>query len=121
MPEWPNPPATHNTPFRAGKGYLYEGGLRVPLIVRGPGLARQHVDTPVVSTDWLPTLLDSPAVSQRAGSTASAWRGCCAREAAGRAALYWHLPHYTNQGGRPGGRHPRRRLEARRALRGRRP
>ncbi len=42
VPEGPHPRATHNTPFRAGKGYLYEGGLRVPLIVRWPGLASRH-------------------------------------------------------------------------------
>src|SRR5205085_564096 len=35
--ESPESPATHNTPYRAGKGFLYEGGLRVPLIVRWPG------------------------------------------------------------------------------------
>ena len=60
MPEGPHPRVTHNTPFRAGKGYLYEGGLRVPLIVRGPGIAggTRRSTTPVVNTDWLPTLLE---------------------------------------------------------------
>ncbi len=59
VPEGPHPRVTHNTPFRAGKGYLYEGGLRVPLIVRGPGIpAGRVVDAPVMNTDWLPTLLD---------------------------------------------------------------
>lgn len=59
MPEGQHARVTHNTPFRAGKGYLYEGGLRVPLIVRGPGLASKRViDTPLVNTDWLPTLLE---------------------------------------------------------------
>ena len=42
VPEGPHARDTYNAPFRAGKGYLYEGGLRVPLIVRGPGLARQQ-------------------------------------------------------------------------------
>jgi arylsulfatase A-like enzyme len=59
VPAGPHPRVTHNTPFRAGKGYLYEGGLRVPLIVRGPGLAtRQVIDAPLVNTDRMPTLLE---------------------------------------------------------------
>ena len=37
VPEGVGTPATHNTPYRAGKGFIYEGGLRVPLIVRWPG------------------------------------------------------------------------------------
>jgi arylsulfatase A-like enzyme len=54
-----HPRVTHNTPFRAGKGYLYEGGLRVPLIVRGPGIVKGRVlETPFLNTDWMPTLLD---------------------------------------------------------------
>ncbi len=53
-------PATYNWPFRAGKGFLYEGGLRVPLIVRWPGKVKEGrvIDTPVISTDWTPTLLE---------------------------------------------------------------
>ena len=45
VPEGPHPRVTHNTPFRAGKGFLYEGGLRVPLIVRGPGSRRDASST----------------------------------------------------------------------------
>src|SRR2546430_14206875 len=37
VPELRDDAPTHNTPYRAGKGFLYEGGLRVPLIVRWPG------------------------------------------------------------------------------------
>src|SRR4030095_6973556 len=53
-------PPTHNTPFRAGKGFLYEGGLRIPLIVRWPGRIKAGVVTaaPVINTDLMPTLLD---------------------------------------------------------------
>src|SRR6185369_16307696 len=58
--ESPGTPATHNTPFRAGKGFLYEGGLREPLLVRWPGVvaAGSTCDTPVALTDLFPTLLD---------------------------------------------------------------
>jgi arylsulfatase A-like enzyme len=106
MPEGPHLRVTHNTPFRAGKGYLYEGGVRVPLIVRGPGIvAPRVVDAPIVNTDWVPTLLEL------AGKTTSD-----ALDGASQAALlrtgkapstartfYWHIPHYTNQGSRPAG------------------
>jgi len=42
--EFPGTPSTHNTPFRTGKGYNYEGGLRVPLIISVPGQAARLVD-----------------------------------------------------------------------------
>src|SRR5262249_26135013 len=60
VPEGRDDPPTHNTPFRAGKGFLYEGGLRVPLIVRWPGRIRAGALTtaPVVNTDLTPTLLE---------------------------------------------------------------
>jgi arylsulfatase A-like enzyme len=52
--------ATSNRPFRAGKGHLYEGGLRIPLIMRWPGkfMGDRVIDTPVSSTDLFPTMLD---------------------------------------------------------------
>lgn len=50
-----------NRPLRKGKGYLYEGGIRVPLIVRWPGRVRPGsvCGTPVVSMDFYPTLLQA--------------------------------------------------------------
>src|SRR5947208_17175697 len=57
--ESPHTPATHNTPYRGGKGYLYEGGLRVPLIVRWPGHIRPAViETPIMYTDLPVTLAE---------------------------------------------------------------
>jgi arylsulfatase A len=103
--ESPDSPATHNTPFRAGKGFLYEGGLRVPLIVRWPGhvKAGQTSDVPVSVADWTPTLLEAcgikPPEKLDGISLIKLLEGgeCPARS------LFWHFPHYTNQGGRPGG------------------
>lgn len=106
VPELTHQRVTHNTPFRAGKGYLYEGGLRIPLIVRWPGRvpAGRVVDDPVVNTDWLPTLLElagRPVPSGLDGvSVAGALVGASAFP---DRSFFWHFPHYTNQGSRPGG------------------
>lgn len=106
MPEGPHPRVTHNTPFRAGKGYLYEGGLRVPLIVRGPGIAsRRVIDTPVINSDWVPTLLEmagTPTTDSLDGVSQAALLRAGRRASAART-FYWHIPHYTNQGSRPSG------------------
>jgi arylsulfatase A-like enzyme len=106
VPEGPHARITHNGPWRAGKGFLYEGGLRVPLIVRWPGKvpAGKVVDTPVINTDWLATLLEVAEIS--VPSTVDGvsilpilLRGASANERT----FYWHFPHYTNQGSQPGG------------------
>ena len=106
MPEGRHPRVTHNTPFRAGKGYLYEGGLRVPMIVRGPGLAKSRViHTPFVNTDWMPTLLEL-AGAPPAGAIdgiSQAQVLISGKSSAESRPLYWHIPHYTNQGSRPAG------------------
>src|SRR5205814_4210379 len=56
VPELDDAPPTYNTPYRAGKGFLYEGGLRVPTLVRWPGKvpAGKVIDAPFANTDWLP-------------------------------------------------------------------
>lgn len=94
---------TSNLPFRAGKGWMYEGGIREPLLVRVPGLtpAGSVNETVVSSVDFFPTLLDlcgvkfAPAVDGR--SFAAALRGV----ELDRGPIYWHYPHYGNQGGLP--------------------
>ena len=106
MPEGPHPRVTHNTPFRAGKGYLYEGGLRVPLIVRGPGIiARRAIDTPVINTDWLPTLLEltRTAAADRLDGVSQAALLRTGKAPTASRTFYWHIPHYTKQGSRPAG------------------
>ncbi|WP_269542200.1 sulfatase [Cerasicoccus fimbriatus] len=105
VPEGGHQRVTHNTPFRAGKGYVYEGGQRVPLIVRWPKSipAGRVIDTPVNNVDWIPTLLEligAEAPTNLDG--ASFARGLLGGEIIERP-LFWHFPHYTNQGGRPCG------------------
>ena len=103
--EGPNTPATHNTPFRAGKGFLYEGGLRVPLIVRWPGkvAAGKVEDTPVINSDWTPAFLGICSVDIQEHLTQNGIRKLLGGPTIERKLLFWHFPHYTNQGGCPGG------------------
>jgi arylsulfatase A-like enzyme len=99
-------PATHNAPFRAGKGYLYEGGLRVPLIVRWPGRIRGGavIDVPIINTDWTPTILELTGLPPVRGLDGASFAPLLLKgEAPAPRAFFWHFPHYTNQGGRPGG------------------
>lgn len=98
-------PATHNTPYRAGKGFLYEGGLRVPLIVRWPGSvpAGRVVDDPVINTDWTPTLAELARADGSETPDGISLAGALGGEPVPPRPFFWHFPHYTNQGGRPGG------------------
>ncbi len=108
VPEGPHERITHGGTFRAGKGFLYEGGLRVPLIVRWPGTIPPGtmVETPVMLTDWRPTareLVGMPALEELDGrSLMPLLKGDPSEKSMSQRSLCWHEPHYTNQGGRPG-------------------
>ncbi len=105
------PQATSNAPLRDGKGYLHEGGIREPMIVCRPGgIAPGTVcDEPVCSIDFLPTVAalagispaDAGAVHLDGVDISPLFDNPSAH--LGRDALYWHYPHFSNQGGRPGG------------------
>jgi len=96
---------TSNLPLRGGKGWLCEGGIREPLLIRWPAVmkAGQTIDTPVCSPDYFATLMDVAG-----GKTTSKIDGVSLRpllEGTGdlpERALCWHYPHYGNQGGAPG-------------------
>ena len=100
----PQPP-TFNGPHREGKGYLYEGGIRVPLIVRGPGVKGGRIENAVVSSqDFVPTVCELcgvPCPTTLDG--VSFGRTLAGGAPPDRDALYWHYPHYANQGSKPGG------------------
>jgi len=98
---------TSNLPLRAGKGWLYEGGIREPVIVKWPGVARPGsvCSQPVTSTDFYPTMLeiaDLPA-KPRQHIDGKSWVPLLkGDEKIDRGPLFWHYPHYGNQGGSPG-------------------
>ncbi|MDW8309318.1 MAG: sulfatase [Verrucomicrobiales bacterium] len=99
---------TSNVPLRAGKGSAYEGGVRVPLLVKWPGVTRPGsvCETPVITPDYYPTMLEmaglKPARSQIVDgvSLVPLLRG---RGLLRRDAIYWHYPHYHPGGATPYG------------------
>ncbi len=104
--EGPNTPSTINAPFREGKGYLYEGGTRVPLLVKWPGITKPGTvsSTPACSIDFFPTILDLCGVRNETKVDGVSLRSVLRGEGdPAPRALYWHYPHYCNQGARPGG------------------
>jgi arylsulfatase A-like enzyme len=98
-------PSTRNTPYRSGKGCCYEGGIRVPLIVRWPGKVKKAstADAPVDSIDIMPTFLALAGVEGGKFEGVSLAGLLTRGEAPAARPLFWHMPHYTNQGGRPSG------------------
>ncbi len=89
---------TSNLPLRGGKGWLYEGGIREPFIIRAPGVAEggSTCDVPVISTDFYPTLLDLcglPAKPKQHLDGVSLVPLLKGGQSLDRDALYWHYPH----------------------------
>ena len=116
---------TCNAPLAEGKGWMYEGGTREPLLVRWPGqvAAGNTCPVPVTSPDFYPTILElagldpipsaelrsKPAQHCDGTSIAPLMRGTDSIE---REAIFWHYPHYGNQGGTPWLVRALRRLQA---------
>jgi arylsulfatase A-like enzyme len=98
---------TSNLPLRSGKGWLYEGGVREPMIVRAPGVTKvgsvSHV--PVVSTDFFPTMLalaDLPASPELHADGVSLLPLLSGQGELAPRTLYWHYPHYHGSTWKPG-------------------
>lgn len=95
---------TDNAPLRSGKGYAYEGGIRVPLIVRWPGIVKPGtVSNAVVSSvDYAPTVLE--AVGAEGSEDIDGQSLVQHLKSGGKAALdrdfvHWHFPHYRHKPG----------------------
>ena len=97
---------TSNLPLRAGKGWLYEGGVREPMAIYWPGVTKggQVTDQYITSTDFYPTILEMaglksmPKQHMDGKSMVPVLKG----KKMDRGAIFWHYPHYGNQGGSPG-------------------
>lgn len=101
--------STSNLPLRGAKGWLYEGGIRVPTIVKWAGIKQPGMvsDVPIISTDFYPSILEMANIAQMpeqhvdGKSFVPVLQGKNGLE---RDALYWHFPHYSNHGMQsPGG------------------
>ncbi len=98
---------TSNLPLRAGKGWLYEGGIREPMIVKWPGVVKpgSTCGVPVISTDFYPTMLEMADLPPRPEQHVDGISLVPLLRETGtllRPAIFWHYPHYGNQGGSPG-------------------
>lgn len=101
------PGPTCNLPLRSGKGWLYEGGIRVPLIIRSPLISRpgEICEQPVLSTDYFPTMIDMaklelPAETPIDGmSVVPMFSGHVTSQTR---PLAWHYPHYHGSEWTPG-------------------
>jgi len=97
---------TCNAPLSEGKGWMYEGGTREPLIIKWPGVIPGGTvcTAPVTSPDFYPTILEMaqldllPEQHCDGASMVPLLRGA----QWDRGAMFWHYPHYGNQGGTPG-------------------
>ena len=101
-------PATSNLPLRGGKGYSYEGGIRVPLIIRWPAVVQANsvCSSPVSTIDFYPTFLQASGTTAQAEQTLDGESLLPLLRHTGelqRGELFWHYPHYSNQGGVPSG------------------
>jgi arylsulfatase A-like enzyme len=98
---------TSNGPLRAGKGWLYEGGIRVPLIMywKGKIIAGQNVNLPVSTSDLYPTIARAINKNYHKEKSIDGENILPLLSKTGtnqKRKLYWHYPHYSNQGGKPG-------------------
>ena len=98
---------TNNTPLRAGKGCLYEGGIRVPLFVKWPGRVKAGsiCKTPVTSEDLYPTIVEIAGDQAKPGEKIDGKSLVSLLTGKGkfkREAIYWYYPHYSPQAKQPG-------------------
>ncbi len=104
---------TSNLPLRGGKGWLYEGGIREPMIIKWPDHtnAGDICDVPVISTNFYPTILEMAGLplkpDQHVDGVSMIDLLLESIDGDGKAsgsapAIFWHYPHYGNQGGTPG-------------------
>ncbi|TNF43431.1 MAG: DUF4976 domain-containing protein [Cytophagales bacterium] len=92
----PQNPVTVNLGLRSFKGYPYEGGIRVPTIVSWLNKipAGTISDTPIITMDWIPTVLDLMGEDSAVGDGVSLKPLLLEQGALGNRDLFWHFPHY---------------------------
>ncbi|WP_390621811.1 sulfatase [Rubripirellula tenax] len=96
---------TSNLPLRGGKGWVYEGGIREPWIIRYPGVTNPGSVSkqPICSIDLFPTIAAAAGIEFDHLVDGVDLRPALEGRSLDRKSLFWHYPHYSNQGGIPGG------------------
>jgi arylsulfatase A-like enzyme len=96
---------TDNAPLRSGKGYAYEGGIRVPLIIQWPGMVTPGSlsHEPVISVDLVPTILQATQAPRQTqaidGVSLMEHLQSGGTKPLNRDAIFWHFPHYRHAPG----------------------
>ncbi|MCA0932473.1 sulfatase [Lutimonas saemankumensis] len=101
-------PVTNNYPLRTGKGDIYEGGVRIPTIIYTPNSSVKgiKIDDPIISMDYYPTLMELAGITSdktRKQTIDGKSLASLIHESTplDRDAVYWHYPHYHQEGGVP--------------------
>lgn len=97
-------PVTSNIPLRGGKGSMYEGGVRIPTILKLPKseLKGRIIEEPVITVDYLPTLTELAGIKIIQQTDGESWvQLFSGRGQLKRKSLFWHYPHYHSQGAVP--------------------
>lgn len=100
------PGPASNKPFRAGKGWVYEGGIRVPMIIHAPGISQKGVvsSEPVITTDIAPTLLELAGIENHKMTTldgVSLTPSLTLKGKTDRKAIHVYYPHYHGSKSEP--------------------
>jgi len=95
--------ATSNLPLRGGKGYQWEGGIREPYFIKVPGNTTKTIEYPVIGTDFYPTILDLAGIPLQPNQHTDgvSLKPLLEGKTIANRPLFWHYPHYGNQGGEP--------------------
>lgn len=97
--------STANLPYRGGKGYQWEGGIREPYFIKVPWLNKKgiEIEYPVTGTDFYPTILDlaNLDILPEQHMDGVSLKPLIEGGTLGVRPLFWHYPHYGNQGGDP--------------------
>ncbi len=95
---------TSNGPLRAGKGWCYEGGIRVPLIISGPEVVEpgRIVEQPAISMDYFTTILNLAEIEHEKNDGENLLPILTEGKQINRDELFWHYPHYHGSAWKPG-------------------
>lgn len=95
---------TNNGPLRAGKGWCYEGGIRVPLIIAGPKITEpgRSESTPAISMDYFTTIMNLAGIEHESNDGENLIPILTENTSINRDVLFWHFPHYHGSAWKPG-------------------